>query len=157
VGDYLEIKRLERCWRTSTRRLKERGIKNPEPNVNLALPILAAAADETREELQNIWEGLLAAAMDPQRQNFVRQVLITTVKAMDPLDALVFNIIAKKGAAAWTEPGRNYIASQLGVSFDEVTVSFDNLANLNLVTFGPGPRIDPNMAPLGNLLMKAIA
>jgi hypothetical protein len=59
--------------------------------------------------------------MDPNRQDLARQSLISTVKAMDAFDALVFDVIAKNGGAAWTPTGRDYIAKQLRATTDEVS------------------------------------
>jgi hypothetical protein len=95
--------------------------------------------------------------MDPKKMDLVRQSLITVVKAMDPIDALVFDAIAKNGQASWSPNGRDVIARQLGISSDEVVVSFENLERLKLVTFTARPSINPLMAPLGNLLIRAIA
>jgi hypothetical protein len=57
-----------KIWNKAKTRLAEQGIEEPAPpNPNVALPILAAAADETNDELQDLWARLLAAAMNPNR------------------------------------------------------------------------------------------
>jgi Abortive infection alpha len=133
------------------KRLKERGI-NPEPVFKLAIPILEAGADERREELQRLWEALLAAALDPNKQGFVRQSLISTVKQLDPFDALVFDEIRNNaGDAAWASNPRDSIASKLGATADEVQVSVDNLHRLNLIVAG-----GTGLWPLGNLLVRVL-
>src|SRR6266852_1851280 len=66
-GDWLRVRRAENTVRMLHRaeeRLKARGIKDPEPaSLTIALPIFRAAADESREQLQDLWARLLAAAM----------------------------------------------------------------------------------------------
>jgi Abortive infection alpha len=161
IGDRVKVKRAERMAiliENAKKRLEDQGIIEPEPpSLKLALPILAAAADENREELLNLWEGLLAAAMNPKRQDLVRQSLISTVKEMDAFDALVFNLIAEHGGGQWTN-GRDEMASKLQVPMDDVLVSLHNLGRLSLISYvGSPPYIDPFLAPLGNLLIRAIA
>ena len=47
--------------------LQRRNVQKPEPvSPSLAIPLISAAYDETRPELQQIWAELLAAAMDPK-------------------------------------------------------------------------------------------
>lgn len=161
AGDRVKALRAERIailWGNVKKRLEDRGVKQAEPlSLKLALPILAAAADENREELLNLWERLLAAAMDPNRQGFVRQSLISTVRQMDPFDVLVFKAVADNGAANWTPNGRDSIAARLQKSADEVLVSFNNLERLNCIVFVREPKIDPLVSPLGKLLIRAIA
>jgi hypothetical protein len=169
VGDRVKAKRLERVaiiWANTKKRLEDRGIIEPEPpSLKLALPILAAAADETREELRKIWEGLLAAAMDPKRRDLVRQSLISTVREMDVFDALVLKLIAEHGEIPWVPPvtpslpaysavgsplrqpdARDEIARRLEATTDDVMVS-------HLISGAESPFL----APLGKLLMRAIA
>jgi hypothetical protein len=50
---------------------------------------MVAAADESRDELQEIWGALLAAAADPKRSRSFRLKFIEVAKELDPLDALV--------------------------------------------------------------------
>jgi len=46
-------------------RLEARGVGEPIlPSLTVALPLFRGAADESREELQDLWARLLAAAMD---------------------------------------------------------------------------------------------
>lgn len=160
IGDRVKVLRAERLallWEKAKKRLQNRGITEPEPpSLKLALPILAAAADENREELQDLWERLLAAAMDPKRQGCVRQSLISTVRQMDPFDVLILRVIADNPSANWTPSGRDFMSSRLQSSQDEVLVSFQNLEKLNCIAFAASPKINPLMAPLGKLLMQVV-
>jgi hypothetical protein len=138
--------------------LADDGILQPEPPpLKLALPILAAAADESREELQDLWSRLLAAAMNPNRQSSFRQAFIETLKAMDPLDSRVFQSIMKQGSR-WPEnvTGLDQISQQLHVGQDEVSVSFENLHSLKLTIPTIGQH-SPVASPYGRLLHRRLA
>ena len=70
--------------------LRRRQVDYPQPvSPSLAVPLLQAAYDESRPELQELWASLIAAAMDPARSGRVRLSFIDTLKQFDPLDALV--------------------------------------------------------------------
>src|SRR5437660_1458996 len=56
---------------------------------SVAIPLLRAAYDESRPELQQIWAKLIAAAIDPNRSGQFRLSFIATLKQFDPLDAQV--------------------------------------------------------------------
>src|SRR5712664_3266802 len=153
VGDRVKLLRAERLakqWGKAKKRLKDRGVDPPEaPSLRLMLPILAAAADENREELQDLWERLLAAAMDPNRRKYVRQLLISTAAQMDPFDVLIFREVYGNPSGNWTPNGRDFMMAKLQSSQEEVLVSFDNLARLKCITFvSQHPPINPIVAPL---------
>jgi hypothetical protein len=151
AGDQIKAWRAERLaklWREVKKRLKAQGVEQPEaPNPKLALPILAAAADETNEELQDLWERLLAAAMNPNRAKQVRLGFVEALRKLDPLDALVMMWMSRNGGGVTME-GRNKAAKDLNVSRDEVDVSVANLVKVefaeelhagaptNLIPFG---------------------
>src|ERR1700720_1786155 len=53
----------------------------PEPvSPSLAIPLLRAAYDESRPELQELWAQLIAAAMDPRRVNRVRRSFVDALQ-----------------------------------------------------------------------------
>jgi hypothetical protein len=52
---------------------ERRGVTDTQPvSPSLAIPLLRAAYDESRPELQQLWADLIAAAMDPKRSGRVR-------------------------------------------------------------------------------------
>jgi Abortive infection alpha len=77
IGDRVKVRRVARLaklWENARNRLQEDGIAEPvPPNLKLALPILIAAADENRDELQDLWARLLAATMNPNKARHFRQ------------------------------------------------------------------------------------
>jgi hypothetical protein len=163
IGDRVKAKRVEKqamLWHRMRERLRARGIADPEPpSLKYAIPILQAAADEDDEELQDLWSRLLAAAMDPNRRDAMRQSFIRTIKEMDPMDALVLKAIRDNGNQTWNANGRDVIAGKLNCSRDEVLVSFGHLAQLDCITFtdSSGPRVQPYMKPFGTLLMNVVS
>jgi hypothetical protein len=138
-------------------RLKKRGIKPEQISPNRALPIFIAAADESIDELQELWAKLLAAAADPRRAKSFRMAFVNAAKLMDPLDAVV---LEQAGASnqVISERVRNDLAAKLNLSRDQLDVSLSHLIELNLMwgtTIGATP--DATMAPLGREFLKAVA
>ena len=133
-GDWLEYRRLTNLAILKAKfngHLHRLGIKDTmPPRLTLALPILQAAADESQDELQDLWARLLAAAMDPARSSKVRQSFISTIKQMDPLDAHVLRNV-HRGTQPVPPNARPNIAEAVGASSDELDVSFDNLVKLD--------------------------
>jgi hypothetical protein len=136
-GDWLKVRRAENLVCTVKKmreRLRARGVEPTEPpSLSLLLPILVAAAEESRDELQDMWARLLAAAADPSRAMAFRIAFIEAVKKMDPLDASVLQSVQAGGGGVRDET-RNSIAAQLHVSRDEVDVSIANLEKLDLLS-----------------------
>ncbi len=92
-----------------------------------------AAADESREEIQDLWARLLAAAADPARSRSFRNAFIETIKKMVPLDAAVFQAAHAAGGRVGDDR-RNSIAAELHIPRDPIDVSISNLENLGLMT-----------------------
>jgi hypothetical protein len=99
-GDWLKVRRAENLARILDKmreRLQERNAKTEQPSISIVLPLLIAAADESRDELQDIWARLLAAAADPTRAKSFRNQFIEVAKQMDPLDAAVLQAARERG------------------------------------------------------------
>jgi hypothetical protein len=155
-GDWLKVRRAEnivRVLQKAKKRLEARGAKIPEPaSLSIALPLLVAAADESRDELQDIWARLMAAAADPARAGRFR--LQEAAKKMDPLDAAVLSA-GLKVANVISQREFNTFATELNASRDEIEISVKNLEKLNLfrlVANGPNTVI----SPFGREFMRAI-
>jgi Abortive infection alpha len=138
-GNWLKVRRaaqLVRMLDKARERLRARRVEAPEPaSLSIVLPIFVAAADESREELVDIWARLLAAAADPARSKSFRLAFIETAKNMDPLDAAVLRYANEHGGGI-TGQIRNEAAAELHASRDEVDVSIVNLAKLGLMEEG---------------------
>jgi hypothetical protein len=142
-GDWLKVRRAENLYRTINKaheRLKKEGIKPEAASLSIGLPILAAAADESRDELQELWASLLAAAADPARSAFFRIAFIEVIKKMDPLDAAVLKAAQAAGGRIIKET-RNSIAAELKITLDPVQVSISNLQKLDLLDIGNPRRL----------------
>jgi hypothetical protein len=112
-----------------------------ELSPNMAVALIAAAQEESREELAELWARLLANAMDPN-MNSVRHSFIEAVKKMDPMDAVVLWYIDEEDVAV-VRPGQlNHIANRMtgiddiamAIKFrsDQVEVSLRHLKDLSL-------------------------
>lgn len=151
VGDKVKVWRAERlakAWERAKKRLAEQGITEPaSPGLKLALPILAAAADENHEELQELWARLLAASMHPEQSKLVRLGFAEALRKLDPLDARVMVWMRQHGGAVSNtgidqRTSRNNVAADLGVSRDEVDVSLRNLVKVEFA-------LEPNVTVTG--------
>jgi abortive infection alpha-like protein len=134
-GDYLKVRRAENLFRTVERakkRFEDRGIKHPDASPSLAIPIMIAAADESRDELQEMWAALLAAAANPKKSREFRLKFIEIVKRLDPIDPLDLERLTPSGPPYADLRDLAEMARSLGVQSDEVAVSLGNLGALGL-------------------------
>jgi hypothetical protein len=156
-GDWLRARRVENLVRTIEKmreRLKTRGVEPTEPpSLSLLLPILVAAAEKSRDELQDIWARLLAAAADPSRGKSFRIAFIEAVKKMDPLDAVVLQSSPIRDNI--TRTIRHSLAVELNNSDDEVDVSFSNLTRLEMFDLTHPP--DGFISPFGREFLRAVS
>ncbi|QAU49211.1 Abi-alpha family protein [Bradyrhizobium guangzhouense] len=110
-----------------TKILKRRGVtQTVAVSPSLAIPLLRAAYDESRPELQEMWAGLIAAAMDPSRSGRVRLSFVETLKHFDPLDALVLKTRHEASGELKPNPVA-FIANVIGEQGPEVQISVENL------------------------------
>lgn len=159
-GDWLKVRRatnFAEMLAKARERLDKRGVKDrAEVSLTLALPLLRAAADESRTELQDLWARLLANAMDPARSTLVRVQFIDILKKMDPLDALVLRKLSETGQPP--SNARDEYARVLRVSSDQVELSFVNLESLRCASSGGSPAPSSvNLTALGRQLLLAVA
>ncbi len=128
-----------------------RGVTDPQPvSLTIAVPLLQAAAEESRPELQDLWARLLANATDPKR-NTVRLNFIEAVKRMEPLDALVLQKVK-------TSPNsRDAFAQTFKVPPDQVEIAFENLTTIGCLVAVPGRGpANPDLTAFGRELMRAL-
>jgi hypothetical protein len=129
-GDRLKVARAENIVRIMQRSKEINDARKVEPepiSISLALPLLVAAADESRDELVDLWARLLAAAADPSRTKKFRARFIETTKQMDPIDALVLEKVASG------MQNSDAIINYLNLTRDELAVSAQHLRVLELL------------------------
>lgn len=160
IGDQVAYWRARRYHELSAdleKRLADRGVKGVEPSPTLAIPILEAAVDETRSELKELWERLLANAFDPARTNTVRGSFVDILKKFDPMDALVFEAMATTFDDLKPN-ARDFVLGKLGgtASIEEILVSFENLQTLGCISSVNRDAWNPIITNRGKLLYKAL-
>ena len=138
--------------------MEARGAKVEKPaSLSLVLPIAASAADESRDEMQDLWARLLAAAADPSRAKFFRLAFIEAAKKMDPLDAAVLDTLRQHNGPL-DGNARQKISQALRVGRDEVDISGANLVKLELLTevhvHQPASAV---LSPLGREFLRAVS
>ncbi|QWF70913.1 DUF4393 domain-containing protein [Methylomonas paludis] len=156
IGDKIKIyraTRLQKLWDDAKHHL---GIQQPEtPCLKLALPIFTEAVDESREELQDLWARLLAASMHLEKSKRFRLAFIETAKKLDPLDVRVLLEIKLNPHNTFqvgSEAGK--LAQHLGVGFDEVKISLDNLEECKILSqIGS---IDKGLSSYGKEFLRAV-
>jgi hypothetical protein len=131
AGEWLNESclRNRRCIRDKTRRILElRGVDHIEaPNPAIIVPLVAAAENENREELQDLWAMLLATALDPNRKKLFRREFVEAVKQFDSNDVLVFTQIHIAGLSGLYEGQYTDLAEKIGLRYTQVQISFRNL------------------------------
>jgi hypothetical protein len=140
VGDRLHAWRARNAGKIAekaSKLLDNRGVEDKETTgLSLGRALLDAAGDEDREELQNVWARLLAAAMDPSRSTTVRIEFVSIVKSLNPIDALVFNTIESARLDSQMNqfgPQVKNLTEKLGCGNDEIEISIYHLEDLKLL------------------------
>jgi hypothetical protein len=158
-GDYLKVRRAENLYRMIERakkRLEDNHVSAPDAPPSLAIPIMIAAADESRDELQDMWAGLMAAAADPKKSRSFRLRFIGIVQQMDPLDALVLAEAGRLGRLI-ADSQMSLLSLPIGCRDDEVAVSLANLESLQLASrTGPFGMQSVALTPLARELLLTI-
>jgi hypothetical protein len=135
--------------------LVERGVNEPQPvTPALAIPLLRAAYDESRPELQELWARLLAAAMDPARAGSVRQSFIAAISQLDPLDARVLVWMSGFSGPEIINLG-DRASKELNASQDEIQISFFNLAKVGCISHDAQRSQHPILVAFGRKLLSA--
>jgi hypothetical protein len=116
--------------------LRDRNV-TPEPvSPSLAIPLIRAAYDESRPELQELWVKLMAAAMDRSRSNRVRRSFVDTIQRLDPLDVMILRELFLVGMK--NQPNLyDYLVRRVNADVRELEVSFQNLESLKCVRLIP--------------------
>jgi hypothetical protein len=128
---------------------------------DLTIAVLEAAADESDDEIQNRWAGLLATAMDPASRHKPKKIFISILRSMDPVDVPVLRFLVSRYRQGETVDLANLSkllqqAADTAHSESDVRLSLDNLARLGCLRyvdargggFSIGSAADPSERPL---------
>jgi hypothetical protein len=155
-GDWLRIRRAQNIaemMNKAKKKLESWGVEDSEPaSLTVAIPILQGAADESREEIQDLWARLLAAAMTPSRARYLRQGFAEVIKKMDPLDAL---ILLEQGSEKISDLTQTL--KQLNVSSDQYIISLENLQELKICLPNPSDKSKYRLSPFGREFLRVIS
>ncbi len=158
IGDHLRFVRTVIALKYDEKIseiLERRGVKRTEAvSPSIAIPLLSAAYDESRPELQRLWTALIAAAMDPSRAGRVRLSFIETVKQFDPLDALVLQERCERSGGLGPN-AMDFFVSKLSRTLPEIYVSVGNLVRLNCCVLPNGDMNNFNASYFGRELIRA--
>lgn len=134
--------------------LDRRNAKVAPVSPSIGVPLLEAAYEEMRPELQDLWAALIAAAMDDARAPRLRLRFIETVKQMDPIDALILKERARQSGGL--QPNAvDYFVRFLSRGPDEIAVSAENLERLGCFIINPAQRNHFNLTAYGRELVRA--
>jgi hypothetical protein len=139
-----------------TKLFQRRNVTQTQPvSPSVAIPLLRAAYDEGRPELQELWAALIAAAMDPKRSGRVRLSFIDILKRFDPLDALVLK--TRYQHSGNLQPNALIFISQiLDQPRQEAEASIENLKELKCVGYAISNEVGSFfISNYGQLLIKA--
>ena len=138
-----------------------------EPSSSVLVPLLTAAADESREGLQALWAALLANAMVDEGRK-VRREFFDLLRQLEPSDAIVLNLLGHP--PLWQRPldpneavvhvarKQQFVlaAESLGLSAAGLEVSLDALGRLHCVKLIPsGFETVPALTPMATALVSA--
>jgi hypothetical protein len=157
IGDPLHFVRtaIAKKYDDSLNEIFERRKSKPEPvSPSVAIPLLRAAYDESRPELQELWAQLIATAMDPSRASRFRLSFIDTLKKFDPLDALLLRKRIEQQGNFQPNDVTGF-SSLLGRPQDEVELSRENLVVLKCCWSNPTFQYNFSVTTYGRALYLA--
>ena len=139
-GDWLHEQRKRNLFslQAKTAEIRKRINAPPpqEPSVSVVLPLLKAASDEARPELQELWAGLLASSFQPDGGQRVRRAFFDTLQKLEPPDVMLFDAGVRQARSAGSNRfDMTPIAEKKGITGDDRTVSTEALERLNLIQF----------------------
>lgn len=157
-GDYLRHLRVRNFaqmqQRTEEILATRRNVEVEAVSPIIAIPLISAAQDESRPELQELWARLLANAMD-KNAPAVRQSYIEALKKFDPPDALILKKVAESNGLVVRPDKINNVSAATGLLPDEILVSLDRLSDLRCVEKNQVGHMQYHLSSFGRLLLNA--
>jgi hypothetical protein len=147
------------CLRRRTEEiLRERNVAlDFQPSPSVAIPLIAAAQDEGRAELIDLWARLVATAFDPAAQAHYRRAFVGIAGAMEPADALCLSKLDGAAIKSWRYR-RESLAKAMAMPRDRVDLALHNLAGLGLIDLAKldGTDFQPFVTALGREFLAAL-
>jgi Abortive infection alpha len=158
IGDRITALRqrnLDAVARDTDRILRERKVTDRSAAAEqIGLPLLEAAAAESRDELRTLWARLLANSIDPRRSGNVRPDYIQLVQKLEPLDARTLGYLYKNRGTS-NNVAKHEVYSVLDSRPTAAVVSVDHLVDLKCIRFVGGGHVLA-LTELGVELMVAV-
>ena len=138
-GDWLRECRIRNKTVLAAETARKLGAIEPDritsPSPSVLLPLLEAAQDEDRPELQDVWSTLLARAM---LQDYLpRRDYFETVRQLEPTDVLLLDIIYRIRPAAGTDA---LVTAEAHISAEWKKAGFDQneryISQAKLISLG---------------------
>lgn len=119
----------------AARRLEGKAIPIPP---RYAIPLIQRASEEDDPGIQELWSGLIANAMDPNRHLNLNKLLLDVLASVEPLDVAILRFLNSQGWLMHRNvPGGGVnvagLAQHLGASEQHIHLSLQNLNRLGLV------------------------
>lgn len=168
-GDHLSNwRKAKPAWQERNQReIAERAVKvmldrgvtraSDDANPVHVEEIIDASKNTTDPKLKDMYARLIASAMDPKRVNLYRREFVQIVNQLEPLDALVLQLLSKPdmSGAEWIRK----IAKALMRAPDEVAVCGHNLERLGCAIHPATQFIEQGavLAALGRQLIAAVS
>jgi hypothetical protein len=123
---------------------------------------LQAAADEGRDELQDLWAGLLSSAM-VDRGRRVRRAFIDAVKALEPDEAVLLEIMHDANVRYLDRQHHGFMRrdtrqmveammSTRGMTADDISLCVQRLQTLGCID---SRDMESTLSPFGKALLRA--
>jgi Abortive infection alpha len=159
-GDLLRRMRTTNCARLARRTgqiLASRGVGDTVAvSASIVLPLFAAAQDEGREELQELWARVLANAMTPAKADLMRFEFIDALKRLHPLDAQI--LLKMSESSSQLGPiSKDYFAGRLKITAQTADVALHNLERVRCVRPGGTGSLSYYMTSFGHALIAICA
>ena len=119
----------------------------------LALAILDAAQDETRDELRELWAKLIANAMSEATCKNVRIEFVAILKQLNPIDALILQRLSSFQAHVYPHA----FAQAQHLDTNDAATSFLYLFDLKCLQELTTSTYQFMLSPRGTALLKAIS
>lgn len=104
----------------------------------MAIPLLKAAQDESRDEIQELWARLLSNALDKDMTP-IRRVFIDILQQLEALDAQILQKLSdmggiENGVCIFHTKNKTDWRTGFGVTEDQFEISIENLIKLECIS-----------------------